>query len=130
MYQLNTTVFQKIIRFGVVGMSGMCIDFFLTWLCKEKIKWNKYIANTIGFSVAVVNNFYWNYVWTFKGTGSPIPSAFWMFVLFAVIGLLLNNILIYLFTDVASINFYLSKLLAIGGVFIWNFTSNYFFNFH
>ncbi len=130
MYLLTTTVFQKIVRFGVVGVSGMCIDFFLTWLCKEKIKLNKYIANTIGFSVAVVNNFYLNYIWTFKGTGSPVHTAFWLFVLFSVIGLVLNNLLIYLFTDVASINFYLSKLLAIGGVFIWNFTSNYFFNFH
>ncbi len=130
MYLLKTTVFEKIIRFGVVGVSGMCIDFFLTWLCKEKMKWNKYIANTIGFSFAVVNNFYWNYIWTFRGTGSPVPTALGLFVLFSVIGLVLNNILIYLFTDVASINFYLSKLLAIGGVFIWNFSSNYFFNFH
>ena len=125
-----TSLFQKMLKFGIVGLSGMCIDFFITWVCKEKIRLNKYIANTIGFSVAVINNFCLNYIWTFKGVHNSIPSAFGLFVLFALIGLILNNFFIYLFNDVGSLNFYLSKGLAIGGVFLWNFSSNYFFNFH
>lgn len=125
-----TTVFQKLIRFGTVGLSGMCIDFSLTWLCKERLHFNKYIANTIGFSVAVISNFYLNYIWTFDRTASSVPVAMSLFVLFSVIGLGLNNLFIYLFNDVGGINFYLSKLLAIGCVFIWNFSTNYFFNFH
>ena len=127
---LQVTVIRKLFKFGIVGLSGMCIDFLITWICKEKIKLNKYVANTAGFSVAVISNFFFNYIWTFKGTGSNVPSAFGLFILFSVIGLALNNILIYLFTDVGAINFYLSKLLAIAGVFVWNFSSNYFFNFH
>ena len=108
----------------------MCIDFSITWLCKEKGKLNKYVANTAGFSVAVISNFFLNYVWTFQGTNSSIPSSLERFILFAIIGLALNNFFVYLFTDLASLNFYLSKALAIACVFVWNFSSNYFFNFH
>lgn len=121
---------QKAIKFGTVGLSGMCIDFFITWLCKEKIRLNKYIANSAGFFIAVLNNFFLNYVWTFKGANSSIPNALGLFVLFALIGLVLNNFLVYLFTDVGSLNFYIAKALAIMGVFFWNFTANYIFNFH
>ena len=126
----QTNLFQKMLKFGIVGLSGMCIDFSITWVCKEKLKLNKYIANTIGFTVAVVSNFSLNYVWTFKGVHSSIPSSFALFVLFAIIGLILNNLFVYLFHGLGSLNFYLSKVLAIAGVFIWNFSSNYFFNFH
>lgn len=117
-------------KFGIVGASGMCIDFSVTWLCKERIRINKYIANTAGFSLAVINNFYLNYIWTFGNVHSSVSVAFGLFLLFAIIGLLLNNFLVYLFTDLGLLNFYLSKLLAIIAVFIWNFTANYFFNFH
>src|SRR6476620_10521707 len=123
-------LFQKVLMFGIVGLSGMCIDFFITWLCKEKIRLNKYVANSIGFSVAVVNNFWLNYIWTFKGSHNSVPSAFGLFLLFALIGLMLNNFFVYLFHGLGSLNFYLSKGLAIIGVFIWNFGSNYSFNFH
>ena len=56
----------KFLRFGIVGTTGMVIDFSITWLCREKLHFNKYIANTLGFSFAVINNFILNRVWTFE----------------------------------------------------------------
>lgn len=108
----------------------MCIDFSITWLCKEKFRFNKYVANTAGFSFAVVSNFSLNYFWTFKGTDKSVTSALGLFISFSLIGLVLNNLFLYLFTDVMSLHFYLSKALAIACVFAWNFSSSYFFNFH
>ena len=35
----------KMIKFGLVGLFGMMIDFGTTWLCKEKLKRNKYVSN-------------------------------------------------------------------------------------
>ena len=120
----------KIFKFGIVGLSGMAIDFFITWLCKEKLSLNKYIANSLGFSVAVVNNFFLNYYWTFQKNNSNIDIDFIKFVLFAVIGLGLNNLFLYFFHDKMQVRFYQAKALAIICVFVWNFSTNYFFNFH
>ena len=37
-------------------MSGMVIDFSLTWLFKDVLHVNKFLANAIGFSAAVMSN--------------------------------------------------------------------------
>ncbi len=124
-----TTVF-KIIKFGIVGLSGMVLDFLITWVCKEKFLMNKYIANSLGFSVAVVSNFFLNYYWTFQKNDNNINIDFIKFILFALIGLGLNNFFLFFFHNKGKIPFYAAKALAIACVFVWNFTSNYFFNFH
>jgi putative flippase GtrA len=121
---------EKLFKFAIVGLSGIVVDFSITWLLKEKIKLNKYISNTIGFSVAVTTNFFLNYIWTFKNSNSNITADFQIFFIIAIVGLLLNNLFIYLMHGIKKYNFYLAKATAVILVFAWNFTANYFFNFH
>ena len=45
----------KFLKFGVVGFSGVFVDFGITWLCKEKIRLNKYLSNAIGFICAATS---------------------------------------------------------------------------
>lgn len=40
---------QQFIKFCIVGGSGVFVDFGITYLCKEWLKFNKYIANSLGF---------------------------------------------------------------------------------
>lgn len=122
---------KKVTKFGIVGFIGMAIDFLVTWFLKEKLRLNKYVANSLGFTCAVINNFYLNLMWTFKVSGSHSSNVYFIkFVLISVIGLGLNNTFVYLFSDRLSINFYLSKVLAVACVFVWNFSANNYFNFH
>ena len=121
---------KKIGKFGIVGFIGMLVDFLVTWLLKEKLRINKYIANSIGFSCAVINNFYLNLYWTFQVSGKNTNVFLIKFVLISIVGLGLNNMFVYLFSDRLNINFYVSKALAVVCVFAWNFTANNYFNFH
>lgn len=120
----------KFVKFGIVGAMGVVIDFGLTWYCKEKLRWNKYIANITGFSIAVINNYILNRLWTFKSTNPHWQTEFGKFALVSTMGLLLNNGCIYIFHQRLKLNFYTAKIIATGIVFIWNFTSNMFFTFH
>ena len=43
---------QQFIKFCVVGGSGVFIDFGITYLCKEWLRLNKYLANSLGFLCA------------------------------------------------------------------------------
>ncbi len=122
-------LFLKIIKFGLAGSVGIVIDFGFTWLCKEKLKWNKYLSNIIGFSLAVINNYILNRIWTFKSTNPRWETEFGKFVLLSLIGLGLNNLFLYLFHQRLKMNFYAGKLVATLLVFIWNFSSNLVFNF-
>lgn len=120
----------RMFKFGVVGLLGMLIDFFFTWLCKEKLKLNKYLANSIGFSIAVTNNFILNRYWTFESIAQPFAGQFFSFILVSVSGLLINNLLLYLLVKNVKANFYLLKLIVIGLVFFWNYFINFLFTFN
>lgn len=119
----------RFIRFGIVGASGMVVDFGVTWLCKEKLKWNKYLSNSLGFILAATNNYLWNRLWTFQSESGEIAREYFTFVVIAIIGLGLNNLILYLLHEKAHLNFYLSKLFAILCVTLWNFSMNYVFTF-
>lgn len=119
----------KFIKFGVVGFSGMIVDFGVTWFCKEKLRWNKYISNSLGFIIAATNNYIWNRLWTFGSESEQVTREYGLFFLISLIGLGLNNLIIYILHDKFRLNFYLAKIFAIGCVTVWNFGMNYLFNF-
>ena len=119
----------KFIKFCVVGFSGMIIDFGTTWLLKEKVKINKYIANSIGFILAASSNYIWNRLWTFESHNDQLTQEYFSFFIISIAGLIINNLILSLLTDRLKLNFYLSKVFAIGVVTIWNFLMNFLFTF-
>jgi len=127
---INELFFLKLLKFCVVGFSGIFIDFGTTWLMKEKIKINKYIANSCGFTLAASSNFFWNRIWTFKSHSNHIGTQYFSFLTISIIGLGLNNLIIWILSDKMKWNFYFSKVIAIGIVTLWNFGMNFFFTFH
>jgi putative flippase GtrA len=120
----------RFFKYGLVGIVGMCIDFSVTWICKEKLRLNKYLSNSLGFCFSVINNFLLNRYWTFENTAHPFAGQFAKFILVSVTGLLINNLLLYLLVQYAKKNFYFLKLVVIGLVFLWNFFVNFLFTFN
>jgi putative flippase GtrA len=126
---LTRELFFKFIKFGVVGFSGVGVDFGTTFLGKEIIKIPKYIANAIGFSVAATSNYFLNRVWTFNSQNPNIGIEFSEFFMISMIGLAINTLILWILVTKFKKNFYLSKLFAIAFVTIWNFFANAFFTF-
>lgn len=126
----TTELLNKFIKFGVVGFSGLFVDFGFTWLTKEKFRIPKYIANAIGFSMAATTNYFLNRIWTFQSTNPEVMVEYGEFLLISLIGLVLNTIILYFFVSKIKLNFYVSKVFAIGIVTIWNFFANTFITFN
>ena len=121
---------SKFLRFGLVGLSGVTVDFGVTWIAKEKFHFHKYIANSLGFCTATVSNYLLNKYWTFHTDGQPgMLFEFSKFAGFALAGLAINNLVLFLLHGKLKLNFYLSKLIAIAIVSVWNFLGNYFYTF-
>ncbi len=121
---------MKFLKFGLVGISGMIVDFGVTSFLKEVLKVRKYISNSIGFTLAATSNFILNRIWTFNNTNPAVIMQFSKFFIISLIGLLLNNLTVYFFHDYKfRLNFYVSKGIATLLVFLWNFFMNYFFTF-
>jgi putative flippase GtrA len=119
----------KFLKFGVVGATGVVVDFGITWVCREKLRLNQYLANSLGFVCAVVNNYLLNRIWTFHSNDPEIAVQFGKFALAALIGLAMNNGIIYVLNERFKVPFYMSKLIATGVVTLWNFWANYTFTF-
>ena len=122
-------VLLKFIKFCTVGGSGVIVDFRLTYLCKEKFRLNKYLPNSIGFMIAASSNYILNRIWTFDSINQDIKTEYLSFIFVSTVGLLINNLTLWVVHKKMKFNFYLSKIGAIGVVTIWNFLANYSFTF-
>jgi len=126
---LGQEIFRKFVKFGIVGFSGLFVDFGITWLTKEKIKVQKYMANAIGFCSAATTNYFFNRVWTFQSTNPEIAIEYSQFLVISLIGLGINTLILWLIVSKLKLNFYVSKFFAIMVVTIWNFFANLYFTF-
>ena len=117
------------IRFGIVGFCGMIVDFGLTYLFKEILRVNKFVANSIGFTCAASVNYLLNRTWTFHSNNPEIRIEYTKFFVVSLIGLGVNNAILWFFNQKKGYHFYFSKLLAISITLAWNFTANYLYTF-
>jgi putative flippase GtrA len=126
---LSSELVAKFIRYAFVGFTGVIVDFSVTYIFKEYLKVSKYVANSLGFCTAVITNYLLNRYWTFGVGKEDVFIQFGTFLAVSMIGLLINNFIIYMLNEKLKINFYVSKVMAIIVVILWNFFVNYYYTF-
>ena len=119
----------KFVKFSLVGFSGVFVDFGITFFFKEIVKIQKYVANAVGFSMAATTNYFLNRIWTFHSQNPNIMLEFTRFFIIALIGLMINLLIIWALSGKFKVNFYLSKLAATIVVTLWNFPINAYYTF-
>ena len=133
----------KFLKFGVVGASGMVVDFGVLILMRDVVGLPDLWANTISFTAAATSNYFLNRIWTFRSKDKQVGVEYLKFLAVSIVGLGINNGVLWLSSRLwpgayyASINFlgmdidvfYLFKLLAIAITTIWNFFGNMLFTF-
>ena len=129
LFVIDKLLLSKLLKFGIVGCSGMIIDFGTTYLCKEILKINKFLSNGIGFILAATSNYFLNRNWTFNSQTEDIGTQYVQFMIVSTIGLGINSLVLYLLNEKLKWNFYFSKLIAIATTTIWNFFANLLFTF-
>ena len=129
LFVIDKLLLSKLLKFGIVGCSGMIIDFGTTYLCKEILKINKFLSNGIGFILAATSNYFLNRNWTFNSQSEDIGTQYVQFMIVSAIGLGINSIVLYILNEKLKWNFYFSKLIAIAITTIWNFFANLLFTF-
>jgi putative flippase GtrA len=120
----------KFVKFGAVGFSGVFIDFGLTFVFKEFFRVQKYISNAIGFMTAATSNYFLNRIWTFQSTNPNVVFEYTEFIIISFIGLIINTAILWFLVSKLKMNFYISKIFAIGVVTLWNFAANLMITFN
>jgi len=99
----------------------MILDFSITYILKEKLETNKYFANSVGFSVAAISNFFLNRYFTYQSNNPEISTEFSWFMFISLISLFIYNGVLWIGINKLKMNFYLAKMLAIFFITFWNF---------
>jgi len=126
----NADILHKFLKFGVVGLSGVIVDFGITFLFRNILKINQYISNAVGFTLAASSNYFLNRIWTFKSNNPKVLVEFGEFFIISIIGLGINSLILWVLVSKFKFKFYFSKVIAIGITTIWNFVGNLIFTFN
>ncbi|NJE61525.1 glycosyltransferase [Thermococcus sp. 21S7] len=57
---------DRLVKFTLVGLSGVLVNESFLWLFVSDFGWDKILANVPATELAILNNFTWNDLWTFK----------------------------------------------------------------
>ena len=114
----------KIIRFGIVGGIATIIDFVFLYIFKEFLNFNVILANTLSFIISVTYNYIASITWVFDVNKNKNKNMqFILFIIFSVVGLIINNVILYILTDKLNIYYLISKVVATLIVMVFNFVT-------
>ena len=111
---------NQILKFGVVGGIAFVIDYGILFLLAKVIGLNELISAAISFIVSLTFNYFLSTKWVFDAK-KQTPKEVIIFVLLSVVGLGINEILIYLGTKKLGIDVMIVKLFATAIVMVYNF---------
>lgn len=115
-------LFIQIFKFGIVGVIATIIDFLFLYIFKEICNLPLIVSNTLSFCVSVIYNYIASVKWVFNINEEKDPKKnFVLFIVFSVIGLLLNDFIMWITTDKLNIYYMLSKIIATLIVMVFNF---------
>ena len=120
---------ERIFKFGIVGLSGIVVNQGLLIIFKEFAGWPIWIAGAVAIQVAIVNNFLWNDLWTFKATSTDykFPSRLHRLFAFEIVssgGAVINYAVLNLMVLFLATNYQTANIIGILLGFVWNFLVN------
>ncbi len=114
---------KQIIRFGIVGVIAFLIDYSLLYIFTEFIHIHYLISSIMSFTISLIFNYIASIYWVFDVQKKQTYKEIMIFVILSVIGLGINQLVMYVMTDLWKIYYMLSKLVATAIVMVWNFVT-------
>ena len=115
---------EQIVRFGIVGVIAFVIDYAVLLVLTEVAGIHYLISSAVAFLVSVIFNYILSITFVFETDKSKSKGA--QFSLFAVMsagGLGINQLMMWLLSDIMFIPYQLSKFLATAVVMVYNFVT-------
>lgn len=114
---------DQILKFGVVGGLAFLIDYGLLYVLTEFVGIHYLISSVISFTVSLIFNYILSIKWVFDVTKKQTAKEITIFVILSVIGLGINQVVMYAGSDLLHIYYMLTKIVATAIVMVWNFVT-------
>lgn len=114
----------QFMKFGIVGVIAFLIDYGTMIFLTEVFGVPYLISTTISFVVSVIFNYLASMRFVFKRKDDMSRRReFIIFVALSVVGLILNDVFMWLMVEFLFIDYRLSKIVVTFLVAVWNFVS-------
>ncbi len=113
-------------KFVAVGIMATILTMILLWLFTDQLGLYYIYSAIIGTQIGIIWNFVWHDRWTWgkRLKEKPLMDRFLNFEGIYIISQVANIILLYIFTEVFSVPYLISMLIAIGITFLYNYFMN------
>ncbi|MEG2628302.1 MAG: GtrA family protein [Raoultibacter sp.] len=112
----------QLMKFGVVGVIAFVIDYGLLIFLTEVFGVDYLISATISFIVSVVFNYVASMRYVFSHReGMSRRREFIIFIILSVLGLIINDVGMWVGVSLLAIDYRITKIVATVVVMIWNF---------
>ena len=114
----------QLLRSAVVGGVAFAVDLGALIGLTELAGWHYLMSALVGFGLGVVTNYALSVRWVFHERIVRNRAAeFVAFLVLGVVGLGINELTLYVLTGLVGVHYALSKFVATGLTFAWNFGS-------
>ncbi len=119
--QSNNTLLQ-LFRYTFVGGFAFLIDFSTLYILTDYLKIYYLFSAGIAFILGLIANYFLSVKWVFNSR--KVENRLMEFLLFTLIGLVglgLNELFLWILTELFLIYYLLSKMITTFVVYFWNF---------
>ena len=112
----------QLFKYGFVGGIAYCVDFGFLIFLTEVVKIHYLISAAIAFILGLLVNYAISILWVFpKRALANKRTEFLIFSIIGLVGLGLNEVIIWFFTEFIHYHYLISKIFSTFVVFFWNF---------
>ena len=112
----------QLFRYLWVGGFAFFVDYGCLFLFTDIFSINYLVSAAIAFTLGLIVNYLLSTIWVFHDSRLNNKMAeFAVFTSIGLVGLLLNEVVIYLFCEIIGLHYMISKLCSTAIVFFWNF---------
>lgn len=118
----TNSLFIQFVRYGLVGGVAFIADFGTLWAVTELARVHYLVGAFIGFCIGLALNYWLSSIWVFRSRKiADKTGAFFVFALIGVVGVAINEGVMWLSTERLGVHYLGSKVAAAAIVLIWNF---------
>lgn len=118
---IHSKLFKQLFRFGIVGFTAFLIDAGLLYVLTDFLHIHYLISSVISFTVSLIYNYILSIFWVFDVKKKQTYKEVLLFTILSVIGLGINQLVMYVGVDFLNIYYMLCKIMATIIVMIYNF---------
>ena len=120
---------KQAIKYGVVGLSNTLITMIVIFVMMKLLGCREGLSNFTGYVAGLLNSFFWNKLWTFKGSKAGWGKSALRFAIAFAICYVLQYVVVLLLNAQLPIDHYYNHLLGMVFYTVLNFLMSKFYTF-